>query len=261
MKIKYELLMSLQLFKYEIKKLTNYSLECRECYELLQNRLDYLCSFITSQDKVKQWDMWGEDREISECCSELRDASIKALCDIEKYNAYSFCCKKAELNSYILKLSNSLIEEVKNSNIEKESKVLFIGSGAFPTSAFVIAGDIGAEVTCLDIDIEAVKISKQLIQKFGLESKIDVLCKKIENYKFIKEATHIIVASLVSEKMEILKELKKNINRETKIIMRYGNGLKSIFNYPLEAKIDNIWEEISIKNSNSIYDTLILKLK
>lgn len=259
MKDKFELLLSLKLLECEIQELTIYSKECRECFELLKNRLDYLCQFITCEENVNQWSVWGGHQEIKEYSNRLREASVKALCDMEKYQSVCTYNNELDISDYIHMLSNSVKKELQQLCINNHSRVLFIGSGAFPTSALTIAKETGAEVMGLDIDIEAVKLAKKVAKVSGLESMVNFSSESLDELAFVKEATHIIIASLVKNKLEVLDGLKENINTNTKVILRYGNGLKSIFNYPLEKDLSAEWNQSKICQSKNIYDTIVLE--
>ena len=85
MKEKYEFLLSLKSFEYEINELNDYSKDDPVCYELLREKLDELCNFITSEQNARRWSMWEHLEEIKLLSIQLRGASVQAFCDIEKY--------------------------------------------------------------------------------------------------------------------------------------------------------------------------------
>lgn len=259
MKDKYQFLLSLKLLEYEIKELTFYSKECCECFELLKNKLDDLCQFMTCEKNLNHWNRWGKDEEIKEQCEKLRETSVQALCDLEKHQSVCTYNHELEISNYISVLSHSVKDELEHFCMDQQSKVLFIGSGAFPVTALTIAKEINAEVMCLDIDVEAVDLAKKVAKISGLESMVTFSNQSLNDLAFIKEATHIIIASLVKNKLEVLSELKETINTNAKVLLRYGNGLKSIFNYPLEKDLSDEWFQTKISHSNKIYDTVILK--
>ncbi|MCC5468025.1 nicotianamine synthase family protein [Pelosinus baikalensis] len=259
MKNKYELLLSLKLLEYEIKQLTIYSKECNECFDLLKNKLDYLCKFMTNDENLKQWNLWENHRDVRQHCERLRETSVKALCDMEKYQSLCTSNHKLDISEYFTSLSESVKSELEDFGIDRKSKVLFIGSGAFPISALTIANEIRAEVMCLDIDREALNLGEQVANISGLQSMVKFSNEKLRDVAFLKEATHIIVASLVKNKTEVLDELKGVIGLKTKILLRYGDGLKSVFNYPLDKKLSAEWVQTLNCQSKNIYDTIILE--
>lgn len=259
MRGKYEFLISLKLLEYEISELMGYSKEHCQCFELLKNKLDYLCEFMNYDENLKCWNLWGENEDILEWIERLRETSVKALCDVEKYQSACACNKGLNVGKYIDMLYDSVKYEFDNFKIDSNSKVLFIGSGAFPISAITIAKEIGAQVMCLDIDDEALKLGQNVAVASGVGDKINFVNKKLSELDFIKETTHIIIASLVKNKYEVLRDLRDNVNFNTKIILRYGNGLKSIFNYPLEEDLSKNWIKTTVSQNKDIYDTVVLE--
>ena len=261
MKEKYEFLLSLKSFEYAINELNLYSKDDPVCYELLREKLDELCTFMTSEENARRWSMWEHLDEIEQLSSQLRAASVQALCDIEKYQ--SLCMRNDALNisDYINALSGTVREEVEEFRIDHTSKVLFVGSGAFPLSALMIAKETGAEVMCLDIDAEAIDLGREAAASSGLQSQVHFSGNHVKELEFLKQATHVLIASLVKDKWELVNDLKDRINEDVKIVLRYGNGLKSLFNFPLELDLSDEWEQTQIKRNNSIYDTLVLQAK
>ncbi len=67
-----------------------------------------------------------------------------------------------------------------------------------------------------------------------------------------------MIASLVKNKHEVLKQLKETTRDDVEIMVRFGNGVKSIFNYPFEYGLTRDWLTVQIIESNPIYDTVIL---
>ncbi|BCB05279.1 nicotianamine synthase family protein [Bacillus sp. KH172YL63] len=255
MKTKYELLCALQVIEFEISLLADYSRECDECYELLRQKLDELCGFIKSEENDGRWKEWGSLHEIKELSEKLRETSVSALCDMEKYQSLS--AGQRSLGRYLSSLSESVREEYRQYHIHSDSKVLFIGSGAFPTSALTMAQETGASVICLDFDQEAITLSKEVARLTGLESQLSFLHGEIHQYPDLNGITHVFIASLVKNKLEVIEELKEKVEEGAKVVVRYGNGLKSVFNYPLEETCLNGWSQ-SLQEGDAIYDTLLL---
>ncbi|MFC7373218.1 nicotianamine synthase family protein [Fictibacillus iocasae] len=261
MKERFELLLSLKTLEYEINELLNFSRECEECYELLQNKLDSLHAFMTCEKNVNSWDKWGLDEVILTSSERVREASVRALCDMEKHQSTRTCHHQLSGSEYIQTLSESVKKELDDYGINELSNVLFIGSGAFPISALTIASEKGASVCCLDIDAEAVALGRKLAEWTGLESKVAFTDQKPERVTFTKGATHIFIASLVEDKQGVLRSLQDTVHHQAKIILRYGNGLKSIFNYPVDPHRLTDWSVINTHHGEGIYDTIVLEKK
>jgi len=259
MKGKYELLLSLKLLNYSIKELILYAKECSDCYKLLKDKLDYLCRFMIDEENLKLWTLWGNQEDIKINCKKLRETALKALCFIEKYQSISISKKETDISDYLKKLSTSVKKELEQCCIDNSSKVIFVGSGAFPVSALIIAKEIRAEVICIDIDIEALKYAERLVKSANLAHLVKFSNRRLDRLAYTKKATHIIIASLVEDKFKIIEESKDIISNNAKIILRYGNGLKSIFNCPLDFKLSSSCFKTRLNINNGLYDTIILE--
>ncbi|WP_137790158.1 nicotianamine synthase family protein [Bacillus sp. E(2018)] len=259
MKERFQLLLSLKVTEYEINELSKFAKECDECYELLKVKLDSLHHFMTDPTNLHRWQEWGEDKDIMSLSEKLREASVQALCDMEKYQSVRTCNHQLNASEYITTLSQTVKHELDELHINDKSKVLFIGSGAFPISALTIASEKNTEVYCIDIDDEAVEMGRKVSEITGLQGKVRFSNSVRNDVHFAKKTTHVLIASLVRNKQEVLNELKDILQPHTKVILRYGNGLKSIFNYPLEMKVTKDWELQSVKRTDGIYDTMVLE--
>jgi len=255
----YQFLLSLKLLEFEINELTDYSKECSACFELLRTKLDELSRFITSEENEQKWRQWGSRSDIQESSDKLRETSVRALCDIEKYQSICTYNHEIDISQYLSLLSQSVKNELELFGIHEQSKVLFIGAGAFPITALTIAKETGAAVMGLDIDLEAVELARNVAKVSGLDAIVSFSHQSVKELPFTKSATHIIIASLVKNKLEVLEDVKGIMNPEARVILRYGNGLKSMFNYPLETDLSAEWVQIKNSQSNAIYDTIILE--
>ena len=158
------------MLRHEITELTAFMNESEFCYELLAIKLDNLSKFVVSKENDKQWNLWGEDKEIRMNSEELREASSKAICTMEKLQSFSTFNNQSDISEYMSTLCDSVKKETDAFGINDKANVVFIGSGAFPISALTIAKHTGAEIICLDIDEEAVEMGKNLAKLIGLES-------------------------------------------------------------------------------------------
>nr|WP_233096542.1 nicotianamine synthase family protein [Fictibacillus halophilus] len=249
----------MKVTEYEINELSKFAKECDECYELLKVKLDSLHHFMTDPINLHRWQEWGKDKDILSLSEKLREASVQALCEMEKYQSVRTCNHQLNASEYITTLSQTVKHELDELHINENSKVLFIGSGAFPISALTIASEKNAEVHCIDIDEEAVEMGRKVSLITGLQDNVRFSNSVRNDLHFAHNTTHVLIASLVRNKREVLNELKDILQPHTKVILRYGNGLKSIFNYPLEMNLTKDWELQSVKRTDGIYDTMVLE--
>ncbi|WP_175532074.1 nicotianamine synthase family protein [Paenibacillus sp. yr247] len=257
--MKFEFLLSLRLLECEIKELTNYSRVYCDGYEILKIKLDELCELMVREETIRQWIAWGRDEDVQRQAKRLREAAIEALCNVEKHQSKCISRNEMNVNKYLTTIIQSVKDDLISFGIDYHSKVLFIGSGAFPVSALTIAKEFGAKVMGVDIDPEAVFLASHVAKAFDIETMVSFSGEELITLTFLKETTHIIIASLVENKIEVLDQLKELIKNDVKIMLRYGNGVKSLFNYPFDCDLSGDWHQRKLIVWNPIYDIIILE--
>jgi hypothetical protein len=230
-----------------------------EKLEQVSVKLDRLCEFIGCEESERCWKRWGGRDDFKRSAERIRETSSKALCAVEKRRAIRMYADQRDDSLYQTLLSASVITECRLAQIGRSAKVLFIGAGAFPISACTIARETSATVCCTDIDEEAICHGSRLIKFLGLHKNVIYSDSPMGDEEYAGSATHIFMASLVPEKLDILDTIKFAAKPDCKMILRYGNGLKSVFNYPLHADLSGVWDVEPVAGNNCIYDTLILK--
>lgn len=252
----YQLLIAVYTFESQIQALTHYSLENCNCFTLLQEKLDELSSWILQENPQAISKELGATPEHDRLIKQLRETTVKALCMLEKHQ--SQCAKEHPLNlsEYLYQLSENTKIELKSAEIKSNSRVLFIGSGSYPISAVTISQFTGAAVHGIDIDEQAVTMANQL--DFSHLS-TTFSCKDLITEFVAFRPTHIIIASLVEHKWEILKQLKPHLHRSHRILVRFGNGLRSAFNYPFNPHLIDGWDTKLLLNNSAIYETVLME--
>lgn len=119
-------------------------------------------------------------------------------------------------------------KEIDLAKIRSTDKVLVIGGGAVPCTAINIANKTKARIDVIDIDEKAVKNSRKLIEKLGLEDRIRIYLKDgktidAENYDVIH------IALQVTPKEEIVKNLWSKCNEGTRMLIRQPKKLLKVF--------------------------------
>ena len=252
-KRQYQLLISLATFESQLQTLTHYSLENCECFALLQEKIDELCAWILQENVNTISDDFELNPEYGRLIKQLRETAVKALCLLEKHQ--SLCAKEhqIDISDYLHQLSESTKIELEKAGIDSKSRVLFIGSGSYPVSAFTISQLTGALVHGIDLDEQAVKMANQL----NLSTTFSCTDLITEFVSF--RPTHVVVASLVEHKWEQLRQLKPYLNHSHRVLVRFGNGLKSAFNYPFNPNLIDGWETQQIHNDAAIYDAVLME--
>ncbi|CAM2992331.1 nicotianamine synthase family protein [Hathewaya histolytica] len=254
---KHKFLLDLKLINIDINEIMNLCNEHNECCTVLKDKLDYVCEFILDSSNNLKWNKYISEKDQDTLIRDLRYATAAALGCVEKCQARSILSDNLDSFKYSDDLRLAVENEILEFDINKKSKILFIGSGAMPITAFTINNEVNSEVVCLDIDNEALDLSEKLSNKYGIKN-ISFSSKDIRNFD-LKSFSHIIIASLVESKLDIAKYLLENIDDDTKIILRYGNKLKSIFNYPLDIKKISNCQKTIIKDNKYIYESVVLE--
>ncbi|MBU2898074.1 nicotianamine synthase family protein [Vibrio hepatarius] len=252
----YELLVAISTFESQIEQLTQYSVESCDCFTLLQKKLDDLCAWIMTESIQDLSDELKHHPEHDRQLKRLRETSIRALCVLEKHQSKCAKSHQLDITDYLNRLSNTVHIELDSASVTPDSRVLFIGSGSYPLSAFTIAKLTGAAVHGVDIDEHAVSMANDLDHdalptSFGCQD----LLAEFHDFK----PTHILVASLVEHKWEILNRLKPFLTPSHRVLVRFGNGIKSAFNYPFNPELMEGWGTRRLNNQASIYDTVVME--
>ncbi|MEY9978453.1 nicotianamine synthase family protein [Lysinibacillus sp. RC79] len=227
-------------------------------YSELCGIIDDYSSFIINHDNQKQWNNFDQSIEILSLVENLRNNSSVCVQIMEKYRALVLSHEKEEITNYFLNIENCIEREFRGFQITSQSKVLLVGSGPFPITLLMIAERTGAEVFGIDIDDEAIQLGKHVVNKLGSHLSIQIDNKSVRELAVIKQISHIIFSSTVSYKYDILDQLYDLTNKDVLIAMRYGNGLKSLFNYPMQKVDETKWHIIEkIIHPQSVFDVIL----
>jgi len=83
---------------------------------------------------------------------------------------------------------------------KRTTHLTFLGSGALPFTAIVAAlNNPSLHITCVDCDVQACDLSRQLIAKIGLETRIDVVCSLAQTMHYAPDDI-VLCASLIEGK-------------------------------------------------------------
>ncbi len=101
------------------------------------------------------------------------------------------------------------------------SRISFLGSGALPLTAFLLARHCpDTPVVCVDYDTEACDLAAQLGKKIGLKDRVAVDCMDALKYTPVENEL-VICASLLQGREEIYRRLD---NRDCALIIRDSEG-------------------------------------
>ncbi|MFD0588730.1 class I SAM-dependent methyltransferase [Paenibacillus sp. GCM10027627] len=228
----------------------------------LQQTLDDYSGFMTDIHNQRLWDELkaGEVEELHALAVQLRDISARSVSTMEKIRAYKLLNGGNEGHDYFRNIEASIEKEFGSFTVSANSKVLLIGSGAFPMTPLLIAQRTGAEVVGIDIDPEAVELGKKVVERLGPKLPIQLENLSLERLQNIGEMTHIIISSTVSVKYELLDQMHSAACPDVVVAMRFGNGLKSLFNYPMEEVDNRKWRLAeSIVRADHVFDVALYR--
>ncbi len=163
----------------------------------------------------------------------LREFYSGSVAALETWRCMNAIKYNAPFKDKWIKRTVSLAEEEgRYSEIAKDSKVLVIGSGPLPETAFALAQRFGCNVVCVDHSLTTVALSSFLVKRLGLANKIRIVFG--DGTKFnCRGYTHIVVTSMSIPKKQILENVIKSAGKEAKIICRDADGIGGIIHEPI----------------------------
>ncbi|MDK4501313.1 hypothetical protein MWG03_03070 [Fusobacterium necrophorum] len=260
--LKHELFMELDKFITDFKILNEKAKNNLKCSKEIEEKLGDFTNFILNKEYEKIWDSLDENilYSLKDKIDTIREVSAHSVWFMEKFRAKAFLKNSTTILDYFKNIEECIETEFKGFTIDSKSKVLLIGAGSFPMTLLAISKKTGAKAVGIDIDNEAVELASKIINILGKDLDIEIHNLTFDNLPFTYEATHIIFASTIKEKFEILEKLHDKTGKDVVVGMRYGDGLKSLFNYPLEEINSSLWKKVStVYHPNNIFDVALYK--
>ncbi len=133
--------------------------------------------------------------------------------------------------------NNIVKEEIKLARIQSEDRVLFIGGGAIPSTAYRIHQYTGAKVDVIDKDRCAVERAKKLTESLDLQESVRVFeadGKTMDTKKY----SVILVALQACPHQEILENALEKAAAHTRVVTRCpAHGLQAFYdNSPRDSR-------------------------
>ncbi|ANC20096.1 class I SAM-dependent methyltransferase [Bacillus cereus] len=226
-------------------------------YLELESLIDEYSNFIVNTRNQEMWEklQQQENCDLNQLIVSLREKSSRCVAIMEKYRALKLLSGVVEMTDYFKNIESCIAKEFGSFQITSNSKVLLVGSGSFPMTPLLIAKRTGAEVVGIDIDDEAIELGLGVVERLGTGLNIRLEKVSVENLDFTKDATHIICSSTVKEKYNILEQLHTLTNDNVVVAIRYGDQLKSLFNYPSKEVDKQKWNKIDdILRPDDVFD-------
>lgn len=193
--------------------------------------------------------------DTADLVTDLRSQSARCAAVMEKYRALRLLDGRSGAVGYFANVESCIEEEFGAVGPTRDSRVLLIGSGSFPMTLLNVAERTGAATVGLDIDAEAVGLGQRVVQLLGRDLDIALQNAAAEDLPFTRSATHIVISSTVAVKYEILHRLHAVTRDDVVVAMRFGDGLKSLFNYPMQDVDADRWRLVeTIRRPDQVFD-------
>lgn len=190
-----------------------------------------------------------------ELVARLREESARCVAVTEKYRALRLLQGRSGADAYFANIESCIAGEFGALAPDASSTVLLVGSGSFPMTLLNLAARTGASARGIDIDAEALDLGRKVVAQLGGGLDIRLLGQGIEQLDFLGETTHIVISSTVSVKYEMLHQLHALTRDDVVVAMRFGDGLKSLFNYPLQPVDPALWHLAGmIRQPGQVFD-------
>lgn len=115
--------------------------------------------------------------------------------------------------------SPMVANEITLANVVKTDNILCIGGGCLPCTAILLHKKTGANVTAIDIDENAIKVSLKRLNKLGLDGKINILNTNGVEID-VKDYDLVHIALQVSPKDTVFEQVKNTAKNGCKILIR-----------------------------------------
>lgn len=187
--------------------------------------------------------------------TDLRTQSARCAAVMEKYRALRLLDGHTGSVGYFANVESCIEEEFGAVAPTRDSTVLLVGSGSFPMTLLNVAERTGAATVGVDIDAESVGLGRRVVRLLGSDLDIALEDVPAEDLPFTRDATHIVISSTVEMKYDILHRLHPVTRDDVVVAMRFGDGLKSLFNYPMQEVDRDRWRLVeTIRRPDQVFD-------
>lgn len=225
----------------------------------LENEVDRFSRYILNESNTLRFHDWQTTQmRPPSIVPALADITAKCVKLMEVLRAKRLILGEQTDTTYFQNIEHCIQEEFGQFEITSNDTVLLVGSGAYPMTPIQIAKETGAKVVGIDIDAEAIDYGRQVIEALAPNEPIELYQTTVDQLPQIKDVTHVIFSSTVPVKYDILAQLYALTGPNTVVAMRYGNDLKSIFNYPKRDTNPKQWVCVDeVIQPNQIFDIAV----
>lgn len=226
----------------------------RHAAELEELLADY-SRFVTDPGNEAPFAQLAPDTGTTELVDGLRTQSARCVAVIEKYRALRLLEGQEGAEGYFANIESCIAGEFGAVAPSGESKLLLVGSGSFPMTLLNVASLTGASALGIDIDAESIALGRRVVALLGQGLDIALEGRAIHELDFTAQATHVVFSSTVPVKYELLHQLHALTREDVVVAMRFGDGLKSLFNYPMQEVDPALWRLAdTIRQPEKVFD-------
>lgn len=181
------------------------------------------------------------DMGIKEIRKDMLQKLSLAECLMEEYYAQTFRDKVRSIHDFssfiywdnYVELIQTEMKELKKIKRDVNS-FAFVGTGPLPLSPLLLQHEMGAEMTCLDLDVQAYEHGRRFLQDLDGDGTSDYILKDgaLHDYKGLDL---VWIASLVPNKEEIVKRVFET-NPKALVAIRSVDGIHQLLYEPVDAK-------------------------
>lgn len=204
-------------------------------------------------------------------CSEVRE--LQDICSLAEEKMEKFWSKKimqssdpqSALSNFIYYLNYKKLTTVEYhlllSQLPSIKKVLFVGGGALPLSAILLAQE-GVRSLLIERDPEAFMLSSQLIQTLGLENRIEIVQQDFLEFTSGEHFDVVRMASLLftnNDADKLLAYLSNEVCFDM-VLIRTVEGLRQLLyqKVPLNLVKKYFTLEFEVHPKNEILNSILL---
>ncbi|MCO1338766.1 rRNA methyltransferase [Kocuria polaris] len=218
----------------------------------LEQLMGDFSAFVTDERNETPF---AELTDVGELVADLRTQSARCAAVMEKYRALRLLEGRSGSVGYFANVESCIQEEFGAVAPTAASRVLLVGSGSFPMTLLNVAERTGAAAVGVDIDAEAVDLGRRVVTLLGGGFDIALENVPAEELDFTSNATHIVFSSTVPVKYDILHRLHSVTRDDVVVAMRFGDGLKSLFNYPMQDVDPARWRLLeTVRRPGQVFD-------
>ena len=120
--------------------------------------------------------------------------------------------------------------------VSRDTKLVFIGSGAVPMSLILMSHLYGVRSVGLDSSFKTVELSKKVIKCLGLEKEIEIIHGDDSSLREL-EWNVVLVAALAEPKAQIFQSIRRILKepRQACVIFRTYAGMRAVLYEPVQS--------------------------